>query len=214
MSTDTDFPTPGQLVDKVPLIKNPGFWVPKPVELPQDIHPLPDDVHAYFVYPHSLEAHVLSTLPSSLQELQQTHSQRLHLLASYADSKERARKARLNQVAPGWNEGGQALEPVRKEVLTPSVSAAARQPTRGDSLLGGSPVDDLKPSLPADAATPTGEFLGETQFGSPTEAGAATLDRMQRDQMLDFVEGLEKLDSTFGGGGGGKGGGAAVDDLI
>lgn len=28
------FPTPAQLVDKVPLIRNPGFWVPQPVRFP------------------------------------------------------------------------------------------------------------------------------------------------------------------------------------
>ncbi|GAA5845337.1 hypothetical protein JCM11251_007999 [Rhodosporidiobolus azoricus] len=218
MRTDTEFPTPGQLVDKVPLIKNPGFWVPKPVELPQDIHPLPDDVHAYFVYPHSLEAHVLSTLPGALQQLRDTHSQRLHLLASYADSKERARKARLNQMAPGWNEGGGALEPVRKKEAVPASSSngpavAVRQPTRAESLIGGSPTETAQPALSVNPP-PTGSFLGEPEVGSPKEAGAATLDRMQKDQMLDFVEGLERLDSTFGAGGGGKDGKSEVDDLF
>ncbi|GAA6030971.1 hypothetical protein JCM8097_008962 [Rhodosporidiobolus ruineniae] len=193
MSSDSAFPTAGQLVDKVPLIRNPGFWVPKPVELPQDIHPLPDDVHAYFVYPHTLEAHVLSTLPTKLQTLEQAHNQRLALLASYADSKERARKARLNQVAPGWNEGGQALEPVRrKETALPSAAGA------GGSLIGGSGDEHPRTPVRGDS-TGEGSFLGEGRVGSPREMGAATLDGLQRDQMLDFVEGLEKLDTSFGG---------------
>ncbi|BGP19382.1 hypothetical protein JCM10213v2_007471 [Rhodosporidiobolus nylandii] len=198
MASDSDFPTPGQLVDKVPLIKNPGFWVPKP-----------------FVYPHTLESHVLSTLPSALQSLQQTHLQRLHLLASYAESKERARKARLNALAPGYAEGGAALEPVRK--AAPSAAAPTQQPQKAEeSLLGES--DEGAPSTPSaapggGARERTGSFLGGPEFGSPKEAGAATLEAFQRDQMLDFVEGLERLDTTFGGTAGGKAGGE-VDDLI
>ncbi|GAA6013236.1 hypothetical protein JCM10207_000828 [Rhodosporidiobolus poonsookiae] len=219
MASDAGLPTAGQLVDKVPLIKNPGFWVPKPVELPPDIHPLPDDVHAYFVYPHTLEEHVLSTLPSALEALQQSHSQRLHLLASYAESKERARKARLKEVAPGYAEGGAALEPTRrKETLAPAATAspaiAINPPSQQNTLLG-SGSGSGGGAAAGEAPAPAGSFLGGDEFGSPKEMGEATLDRMQRDQMLQFVEGLEKLDTTLGGsGGGGKAGHVEVDDLI
>ncbi|GAA5986589.1 hypothetical protein JCM11641_005159 [Rhodosporidiobolus odoratus] len=225
MNSDNSFPTPGQLVDKVPLIRNPGFWVPKPVELPPDIQPLPEDVHAYFVYDHSLESHVLSTLPSALQNLQQTHSQRLHLLASYADSKERARKARLNQVAPGYAEGGAALEPTRRRETAMPASAsgltpAIKQRSAEESLLGESDEEGSEgkapstPTAPQAANQAQGSFLGGPEFGSPKEAGEATLDKMQRDQMLDFFEGLEQLDNPSFGGGGGGGSGGEVDDLI
>ncbi|GAA5858037.1 hypothetical protein JCM8547_006673 [Rhodosporidiobolus lusitaniae] len=215
MSTDAGFPTPGQLVDKVPLIKNPGFWVPKPVELPPDIHPLPDDVHAYFVYPHTLEQHVLSTLPAQLQAAQQAHEQRLHLLNSYAESKERARKARLNQVAPGWDEGGKALEPVRrKDTVAPLPAAASSSSTAAkaeESLLGEEDAGEKAPETPTNA-----NFLGRPEVGSPDPMGQGTMDKMQRDLVLDVFEGLERLDTSFVGGGGGKasGGGTEVDDLI
>ncbi|GJN93039.1 hypothetical protein Rhopal_006084-T1 [Rhodotorula paludigena] len=195
------FPTPAQLVDKVPLIRNPGFWVPQPVDLPPDIHPLPDDIHAYFVYPHSLEAHVLSTVPSSLQQLQQAHQQRLALLASYAESKERARKAQLNRVAPGYAEGGAALEPVRKRGET-VVPAPAPSAGAGELLSTGGTGDENRGGA---GGRNEGNFLGdEAQSGSPTEMGQATLDRLQRDQMMDFVEGLERLDTTLGTGTGGQ----------
>lgn len=36
-----------QLVAKIPLIKSPELWIPKPVALPSDIHPLPTDINAY-----------------------------------------------------------------------------------------------------------------------------------------------------------------------
>ncbi|GAA5902288.1 hypothetical protein JCM8208_007250 [Rhodotorula glutinis] len=219
MASDNSFPTPGQLVDKVPLIRNPGFWVPKPVELPPDIHPLPEDVHAYFVYPHTLEAHVLSTLPAALDTLKQTHAQRVALLASYAESKERARKARLNQVAPGYAEGGAALEPVRRETAVPKAAAAAQTSSRAarENLMGGSDEDEAAP-----AARHEGSVLGEPRANSPGEMGAATIGKMERDQMMDMFAGLDRLDSTLGGagsGGGagrsaGGGGGGDLDDLI
>jgi hypothetical protein len=55
-------------------------------------------------------------------------------------------------------------------------------------------------------------LLGGAEVGSPTEMGQSTADKMQRDLMLDFVDGLERLQV----GGGGKGGkdGAEVADLI
>ncbi|GAA6057074.1 hypothetical protein JCM3770_001445 [Rhodotorula araucariae] len=207
---NASFPTPSQLVDKVPLIRNPGFWVPKPVELPPDIHPLPEDVHAYFVYPHTLEAHVLSTLPSALQTLQLAHTQRQALLASYAESKERARKARLNQVAPGYAEGGAALEPVRRDVAHPSTSARsqASQVQRMD-LMGGGSDDEAAP------AELEGSVLGKPRAASPGEMGGATIDQVQRDQLVDVFDGLDRLDATLGGGRGtSTGGGGDVADLI
>ncbi|KAK4052694.1 hypothetical protein OIV83_001981 [Microbotryomycetes sp. JL201] len=131
-SNDPAFPTTLQLVEKVPLIKSPSFWVSKPIELPPDIHPLPEDVQAYFVYPHTIEAHALSALPAALDKLHRAHEARCHLLASYAESKERARKARLNQIAPGWSEGGQVMQPSRKETrLDVAVASDSNFATTG-----------------------------------------------------------------------------------
>ncbi|KAM0786783.1 hypothetical protein ACM66B_002217 [Microbotryomycetes sp. NB124-2] len=152
---DSAFPTTVQLVDKVPLIKSPSFWVSKPVELPPDIHPLPDDVHAYFVYPHTIEAHALSALPAALSNLRQAHEARCHLLASYADSKERARKERLNQIAPGWSEGGQVMQPSNKEPRQePNVAAGGSVKTneadnaqQGESQKVHDPLDDFVAGL-------------------------------------------------------------------
>ncbi|BGO94885.1 hypothetical protein NBRC10512_007172 [Rhodotorula toruloides] len=213
-STNAGFPTPSQLVDKVPLIKNPGFWIPKPVELPPDIHPLPEDVHAYFVYPHTLEAHVLSTLPSALSHRKAQHTQRLALLASYAESKERARKARLNQVAPGWDEGGKALMPVqvRRETVVPAKEEKRRRET--ENLMGGSD-DEAAADREDGRKTPTrqGSLLRGGQYGSPKEMGQDTMDQMQRDQLKDMFEGLEKLDTSLGSSAN-ELGRSDVDDLI
>lgn len=182
-SSGPTFPTTTELVDKVPLIKSPSFWVPKPVELPQDVHPLPDDITAYvrspssptscptplmtlpvqFVYPHTLENYVLTTLPAALQSLEATHAARLSLLASVAESKERARKVQLNRLAPGWSEGG-VMEPMRKNTVSPSVTT---------DLLGN---DD------------------DELVGSPKEMGINSLDQMEKDQMQALVDGLAAMD--------------------
>ncbi|GAA6063053.1 hypothetical protein JCM10212_002998 [Sporobolomyces blumeae] len=214
-TTDSStFPSAAQLVDRVPLIKNPAFWVPPPVQVPPDIHPLPDDVQAYFVYPHTLESHVLSTLPATLSTLEQTHAQRVALLASYAESKERARKAKLQAIAPGWNEGGEIMQPVRKETTTTTTttttmprpivsnpSTESRSTARGDTSAGDG----------GDPATPRADrpsFLGGPETGSPGEMGQATMDQMQRDQMQDW------LDKWDGGSTQGHSSGAGEGQLI
>ena len=140
-----------------------------------------------FVYPHTLESHALSTLPPALHALQQTHSQRLHLLASLAESKERARKAHLNKLAPGWGEGGGVMEPVRRDTVLIGNAALPVPKTKvvhdlmeddedEDSLLGEQPV-----------------------VGSPKEMGTDSLDRIEREQMQALVEGLAAMDSKRGG---------------
>ncbi|GAA5995545.1 hypothetical protein JCM5350_004031 [Sporobolomyces pararoseus] len=163
-SESSTFPSAAELVDRVPLIKNPAFWVPPPVEVPLDIHPLPEDVQAYFVYPHTLESHVLSTLPTQLAQLEQTKSQRIALLESYEESKERARKAKLQALAPGWNEGmGGVMQPVRKgttKVTNHQNEEKQKEEEGQDELLQSSPV----------------------------EMGEQTMDKMQRDQMKDWFD--------------------------
>jgi len=95
----------------VPLIKSPSLWLPKPVcafrgivalqlmeiqvELPNDIHPLPEDITAYvsplpartpvlmlaqFVYPFSLEEHVLSLQPQPHEAIAQRRARNAAIL--------------------------------------------------------------------------------------------------------------------------------------
>ncbi|KWU44548.1 hypothetical protein RHOSPDRAFT_33875 [Rhodotorula sp. JG-1b] len=199
------FPTPAQLVDRVPLIKNPGFWVPKPVQLPPDIHPLPDDVQAYFVYPHTLEAHVLRTLPPALAQLQAVQQQRLALLASYAESKERARRAELNRLAPGWHEGkGGVMQPLKA-----GSSAAGAAKNHGDEhdLLLGDETGGGGASEGPDHNTKHANAEQATSSSNTAAAAAPTPDLFK-----DFVEGLERLDSTLGSNGSARS--RDVDDLI
>ncbi|GAA5900765.1 uncharacterized protein JCM6883_004648 [Sporobolomyces salmoneus] len=179
-SSSSSFPSATELVDRVPLIKNPAFWVPPPVEVPLDIHPLPSSVEAYFVYPHTLESHVLSTLPSQLSQLSQKRLERQALLESYEESKERKRKQKLREIAPGWHEGfGGVMEPSRKK---------------------GTQVQSVETTTTTSKEEGTGEE-GELLQESPEEMGDRTMEKAQRDQMMDWFDkwdGGEKSTTTKG----------------
>ncbi|KDQ20884.1 hypothetical protein BOTBODRAFT_61957 [Botryobasidium botryosum FD-172 SS1] len=89
-------------VANIPLIRAPGLRVPKSVELLPNIHPLPDDITAYFAYPFSLEPHIL-TVESSRQSTLAAHSTRrvAYLHARDEDKLRRMRDA-LRRIAPGF----------------------------------------------------------------------------------------------------------------
>ncbi|KAI6104399.1 hypothetical protein F5141DRAFT_1007078 [Pisolithus sp. B1] len=85
----------------VPLIKSPALRVPPPVKLPPDIHPLPDSVTPYFVYPFTLESHVLA-LESSRRNTIAAHAVRREaLLRARDDERQRRKREALRRVAPG-----------------------------------------------------------------------------------------------------------------
>lgn len=114
------------------------------------------------MYPHTLESHVLSTLPVQLEQLEQTRAQRLAILESYAASKERARKAKLQAIAPGWNEGsGGVMQPVRKATAAISTTTTTER---------------------------DGEHAQALLQASPTEMGPQTLEKAHRDQMQDWLD--------------------------
>ncbi|KIK95555.1 hypothetical protein PAXRUDRAFT_826903 [Paxillus rubicundulus Ve08.2h10] len=95
----------------IPLIKSPALRVPPPVGLPPDIHPLPDSVTPYFVYPFTLEPHVLAVESSRRERLSNYVARREALLRSREDEKERRRREALKKVAPGFNGDGTMLTP-------------------------------------------------------------------------------------------------------
>ncbi|KAG6379729.1 hypothetical protein JVT61DRAFT_10263 [Boletus reticuloceps] len=115
---------------RVPLIKSPAVRVPPPVQLPPDIHPLPDSVTPYFVYPFVLEPHTLS-LESSRQSTLATYAARRQgLLRAREENKEQRRREALRRVAPGFDGNAETpLEPVpvRTSSGGPTASAAERQ---------------------------------------------------------------------------------------
>jgi hypothetical protein len=85
------------------------------------------------------------------------------LLQSFTDSKERARKLKLQTLAPGWNEGmGMGvIEPTNRTRPTTTIREKDKDGEQGEA---GSLRD------------------------SPKEMGDETMNKMQRDQMQDWFD--------------------------
>ncbi|POW20315.1 hypothetical protein PSHT_03642 [Puccinia striiformis] len=140
------------LASKIPLIRAPGTWLPKPITRPNDLHPLPDDVTAYvspsitlLVAHLSLDRHS-STQPSSLRYLNglSTHPTNweatLQSTQTYLDErrarkeaertrieneKELVRLESLRLVAPGWNGAMESILSAPSSSTTPIPSSTA-----------------------------------------------------------------------------------------
>jgi len=112
-------------VSDIPLIKSPSLRVPRPVELPQDIHPLPDSVTPYFVYPFTLEPHII-TLESSRRTTIAAHAARREAyLSSRVEDIERRRRDALHRIAPGL---GTVLVPTRASSSTSAYAQGTSSP--------------------------------------------------------------------------------------
>jgi len=96
----------------VPLVKSPSLRIPRPVELPPDIHPLPEDVTAYFVYPFTLEPHILTLEESRRRTLASHAARHAETLRQRAEDKERRKREALRRIAPGF-EPGASLVPMK-----------------------------------------------------------------------------------------------------
>ncbi|TFK38524.1 hypothetical protein BDQ12DRAFT_683791 [Crucibulum laeve] len=117
----------------IPLIKSPSLRVPRPVEMPPDIHPLPDSVTPYFVYPFTLEPHII-TLESSRRTTIAAHAARREAyLRQREDEKERRRRDALRKIAPGFEPSATPLVPTRTQSTVPTNSGSPEptSPTDG-----------------------------------------------------------------------------------
>ncbi|KAL1742985.1 hypothetical protein HDZ31DRAFT_65453 [Schizophyllum fasciatum] len=88
---------------RVPLIKSPSLRVPQAIQLPPDIHPLPDSVTAYFVYPFTLEAQVIAAESSRRANLAADATRHEQYIQGREEEKQRRRKEALRRVAPGFD---------------------------------------------------------------------------------------------------------------
>ncbi|KAL5498638.1 hypothetical protein ACEPAH_1993 [Sanghuangporus vaninii] len=151
----------------VPLIKSPSLRIPRPIEAPPDIHPLPDDINAYFVYPFTLEPHIL-TLESSRAATIAAHTAKHEAyLRQREENKERRKREALRRIAPGFEPQSGPLVPTkvsetggaRSVVPTASQGEGAAGDSGSDAIAAGhirqrSVMDDLVDHLAAlDAAS-------------------------------------------------------------
>ncbi|KZV83212.1 hypothetical protein EXIGLDRAFT_777784 [Exidia glandulosa HHB12029] len=141
-----------------PLIKNPSLRVPEPATLPPDIHPLPDTLADYMVYPYTLEPHVLA-LESARRTTAASHAARREAYLKHRDEeKERRRRETLRRVAPGFDPSA-PLVPTRA-LHSPSNSVSAPTPAQSQPSVHSrtkSVMDDLVEQLAVlDAAKSAG----------------------------------------------------------
>jgi len=122
--------SPYAAASRVPLIKSPSLRIPQPVEMPLDIHPLPDDVNAYFVYPFTLEPHVVTVESSRRATVDAHNARRDAYLKTRDDEKARRKREALRRIAPGFEPEGAPLVPtrvVREGALSPGLASALTQ---------------------------------------------------------------------------------------
>ncbi|KAJ7051199.1 hypothetical protein C8F01DRAFT_648678 [Mycena amicta] len=114
---------------RVPLIMSPSLRIPPPVVLPPDIHPLPESVNAYFVYPYTIEPHILTLESSRRSTLAAHQAQREAYLRARLEEKERRKRDALRRIAPGFEPEGHLLVPTkRSSLIVPSPPPAQQRP--------------------------------------------------------------------------------------
>ncbi|WVN87474.1 uncharacterized protein L203_102656 [Cryptococcus depauperatus CBS 7841] len=103
----------------VPLVKSPSLWLPKPVELPNDIHPLPEDITAY-------ENHVLNLHPSPHEAISQKRAKCAEILHEREEEEEQKERDAIRKIAPGYNPSS-VLVPKSSHTPSSSISQTFNQ---------------------------------------------------------------------------------------
>ncbi|KAI0075974.1 hypothetical protein K474DRAFT_1623771 [Panus rudis PR-1116 ss-1] len=137
---------------RAPLIKSPSIRVPPAVERPQDIHPLPDSVTPYFVYPFTIEPHVLTVEASRRSTLAAHAARREAYLKAREEEKERRKREALRRIAPGFEPQAAPLVPTKRfsaEIASPPTMSATNSTSGQDATHNRtrSVMDDLVDQL-------------------------------------------------------------------
>ncbi|EOQ98705.1 hypothetical protein E3P92_03015 [Wallemia ichthyophaga] len=97
--------------DLITLVKSPSVQRPRIPKLPTELHPLPPDISAYFVYPLSLEPYTLDLLPKLRHNANMEHDKHVNYLNERNALIESKKREEMKRVAPGWNGAWDTLEP-------------------------------------------------------------------------------------------------------
>ncbi|TRM66598.1 hypothetical protein BD626DRAFT_545769 [Schizophyllum amplum] len=126
---------------RVPLIKSPSLRVPQATELPPDIHPLPDSVTAYFVYPFTLESQVVAAESARRSSMAAEAARHERYLRDREEEKQRRKREALRRVAPGFDPSAVLVPTKTGQSQGPPISADPA-PTTGHQRTR-SVMDDL-----------------------------------------------------------------------
>ncbi|KLO10061.1 hypothetical protein SCHPADRAFT_892648 [Schizopora paradoxa] len=162
--------------NNVPLIKSPSLRLPRPVEMPPDLHPLPEDVIAYFVYPFTLEPHVLTMESSRRSTLAAQSARHEAYLKQREEDKRRRKREALRRIAPGFEPESGPLVPTR-------MSTAG--------MLGGAAASNAFGETGAE-----GGGGGATTTTASTTAAPGGMHVRTRSVMDDLVDHLAALDAV------------------
>lgn len=135
------------LASNIPLIRAPGTWLPKPITCPNDLHPLPEEIAAYFVYPYTLEPSSLryltglsshptnwrATLGSTQTYLEERLIRKEAERIRIEKEKEQIRLDSLRLVAPGWNGAMESILAAPAPSSAPPITPSAKPATSPDS---------------------------------------------------------------------------------
>ncbi|WWD20403.1 hypothetical protein CI109_104879 [Kwoniella shandongensis] len=168
----------------VPLIKSPSLWLPKPVELPNDIHPLPEDITAYFVYPFTLEEHVLSIHPSPHEAISQRRARNAEILHQREVEEEQRERDTLRRIAPGYNPSS-LLVPKSASTPTPVLATTILTPS--------SQAQKAEPQSQSDLLEQ--HFGGGAQSTTSADSAVSTSGKNGSDPLDDLVAQLEEMES-------------------
>ncbi|TXT13006.1 hypothetical protein VHUM_01407 [Vanrija humicola] len=116
--------------------------------MPSDIHPLPEDITAYFVYPFTLEQHVVALTPPPHVAIAEQRARSAAVLHAREVEEEQRERDALHKLAPGYNPSSLLVPTAR------SGGGGAAQPAASGAAAGAAaasaapdPMDDLVAQL-------------------------------------------------------------------